>query len=251
MNRTGEKNYNSFGSKIIISKYRKNNDIDVYFPEYNWTKYNSEYKEFKNGTIRCPYEPRIFGIGYIGEGPYKTREGKEQTKIYKTWHAMIRRCYDKELHKKYPTYKDCEVCKEWHNFQEFAKWYNNNYYEIDNERMALDKDILIKGNKIYSPDTCVFVPQSINTLFIKHNADRGNLPIGVHYDKQHKKYRAQCRIKNSNQKTLGLYNTPEKAFLAYKKFKEQYVKQVADEYINLIPRSLYSAMINYKVEKKD
>ena len=87
---------------------------------------------------------------------------------------MLRRCYDEKLHKKYPTYIDCKVCEEWLNFQNFAKWYYNNYYEIENEKICLDKDILHKGNKIYSPDNCVFVPNNINVLFVKSDKSRGD-----------------------------------------------------------------------------
>ena len=65
---------------------------------------------------------------------------------------------------------DCSVYEGWHNFQNFAKWYEDNYYEIEEEQMHLDKDILVKGNKVYSPDTCVFVPETINGLFVKSNA---------------------------------------------------------------------------------
>ena len=71
IDRTGEEGYNKFGSKMIIKEYRKYSDIDVYFPEYNWTFKHAQYQSFKKGKIKCPYEPRTFGIGYLGEGKYK------------------------------------------------------------------------------------------------------------------------------------------------------------------------------------
>ena len=74
IDRTGEERLNNFGSKIVITRYGGATDIDVYFPEYNWTFKNSTYKEFKNGNIKCPYEKRVFGVGYIGEGKHKSRE---------------------------------------------------------------------------------------------------------------------------------------------------------------------------------
>ena len=134
------------------------------FPEYNWTLKHARYGNFIRRNIKCPYEPRTYGIGYLGEGKYKTRENGKLTKCYDTWHSMLERCYYPKYQEKYPTYKDCEVCESWHNFQAFAEWYNDNYYEIHGEVMCLDKDILIKGNKIYSPETCVFVPEKINNL---------------------------------------------------------------------------------------
>lgn len=174
VDRTGEVGYNTFGSKMVIVKYRKYSDIDVYFPEYNWIARNKEYRHFKKGNVRCPYERRIFNIGYLGEGKYKSKENGKNTRVYDTWHNMLQRCYDEKYQKKYPTYIGCEASEEFHNFQNFGDWNSKNYYEIEGEQMCLDKDILVKHNKIYSPETCVFVPQTINKLFTKRQNDRGN-----------------------------------------------------------------------------
>ena len=117
--------------------------------------------------------------------------------------------------------------------------------------MQLDKDILIKGNKVYSPDTCCFVPQSINSLFIKRDNDRGNYPVGVYYNKQNKKYQALCSTRAGRQKNLGSYTTPEEAFQAYKEFKEAFIKKTANDLIEDIPFNLYQAMISYEVDIDD
>ena len=253
--KTGEKNYNTFGSKMIIVGYRKYSDIDVYFPEYDWTFKNREYSKFKKGNIKCPYEKSVYGIGYLGEGEYKTKENGKPTRVYDTWKSMLQRCYDKKCQEKYPTYKDCKVCEEWLNFQNFAKWYEENYYEIEGERMHLDKDILIKHNKIYSPETCVFVPNTINVLFTKRQNDRGDSYIGTsHY--KNGKYRVQCGIINpgtgkSKQEYLGLYETQEKGFEVYKYYKERNIKEVADYYKEQIPQILYNALYDYEVEIDD
>ena len=167
---------------------------------------------------------------------------------------MLKRCYSGEYQKKEPTYKDCTVCKEWLNYSNFKKWYDDNYYEIDGERMALDKDILVKGNKTYSPETCVFVPQNINKLFIKSNKARGKYPIGVYKPNNANKYQVCCNIFNNGKsklKNLGYYNTIDDAFNAYKEFKEANIKQIADYYKEKIPNKLYEAMYNYKVEITD
>ena len=256
IDRTREINYNTFGSKMIITRYRKYSDIDIYFPEYDWTFKNSAYKEFKKGNIACPYEKRVYGVGYLGEGKYKAYENGKKTKCYRTWYDMLRRCYDEKNLKRNPTYIDSEVCDKWLNFQNFAKWFYENYYEIKGQKMCLDKDILYKGNKIYSPDTCVFVPHNINVLFTKRDNNRGKYPIGVCYHKQNEKFVATCRIydfkeNKSKNKYLGLYDTPEKAFEVYKQFKEKYIKEIAEYYKNLIPKKLYQAMYEYKVEITD
>ena len=79
IDRTGEEGYNNFGSKMVIKEYRKYSDIDVYFPEYDWTFEHVQYGKFKNGNIKCPYEPRYYGKGYLGEGKYKVSENGKLT----------------------------------------------------------------------------------------------------------------------------------------------------------------------------
>lgn len=248
--RTGEVSYNNFGSKMIIKEYRKTNDMDVFFPKYDYTKEHTSYNQFTRGTIACPYEARTFGIGYLGEGRHNALINGKRTKCYDVWRKMIERCYSSKYHDRQPTYIGCEVYHGWLNFQNFALWFEKNYYNIGDEQICLDKDILCKGNKIYSPDTCVFVPQTINNLFTKRDNSRGNYPVGVYYDKSMEKYKAQCNI-NIKKKFLGYYNTPEEAFQVYKNFKEQYIKEVAEEYKNVIPQKLYNAMVNYEVEIND
>ena len=237
-----------------IIEYRNAKDIDIYFPQYNWTFKHGRYSHFKEGSVICPYEKRFRGIGYLGEGEYKTRENNKETRCYHEWMKILQRCYDSSYQEKYPTYKDCIICEEWMCYQNFAEWYYNNYYTINNEKMEIDKDILCKGNKLYNPQTCIIVPQRINKLFTKSNKLRGDLPIGVYYNKQNKKYRSQIsKIENGKKQRvyLGLYNTPQEAFESYKKAKENYIKQVADEYKPYIPKELYDAMYNYKVEITD
>lgn len=255
IDRTGEENINTFGSKMVITDYRNRRDIDVYFPEYNWTFKNVNYGNFKNKQIKCPYEKRYYGVGYLGEGRHKMSENGKDTQCYKTWHHMLERCYDNKYKEKHPTYVGCQTYEKWHNFQEYSEWFNDNYYQIEGERMALDKDILYKGNKIYSPDTCIFVPQTINNLFIKHDKNRGNSCIGSTLRKNGK-YQVRCNIYDFNigkpkNEHLGVYDTQEKAFEVYKQFKEKYIKEVADYYKEQIPSKLYDALYNYEVEIND
>ena len=117
--------------------------------------------------------------------------------------------------------------------------------------MCLDKDILIKGNEIYSPETCIFVPQKINTLFCSSKSSRGSLPIGVTYEKRYDTYVARCNDGNKNTISLGSFNTPNEAFEKYKEYKECLIKSMADKYKLYIPKELYDAMYRYKVEIND
>lgn len=244
-NRLGEINYNKFGNKMEIIEYRDCKDIDIYFHKYNWVTKNKTYRDFKKGNVSCPYEPRLFNVGYMGVDKY---DSKKNNDAYVKWNSMLARCYDPKYIQKNPTYEGCEVCKEWHDFQNFTKWYYENYYKIDEEVMCLDKDILVKRNKVYSPETCVFVPNRINVLFVKSDSKRGNLPIGVAEYKYG--YRAYVSY-NRKQLKLGTFNTPHEAFLMYKLNKELVIQGIANEYKNKIPTKLYEALINYEVEEGD
>ena len=259
LNRVGEEGINNFGSKMIITKYNAFNDMEVYFPKYDWKVKHVQYGNFKIGNVKCPYEPRVYRVAYIGAGKYKPKENGRTTKCYEVWKNMLTRCYDAEYKKREPTYQGCEVCEEWHNFQTFSEWFHKNYYEIPNEIMCLDKDILNKGNKIYSPETCVFVPKNINNLFTKRNNDRGNYPIGVYYKKNINKFIAQCSDIDDygrKQRTyLGVFDNDKDAFKAYKSHKEKIIKETIDTYEGIIPEPTYSklknVMYNYKVEIND
>ena len=116
--------------------------------------------------------------------------------------------------------------------------------------MCLDKDILVKGNKCYSPETCSFVPKHINLLFVKGDATRGELPIGVTFHKQTGKYRALLCV-NGGKRHIGLYSTPEEAFYGYKAAKEAEIQRLADIYMDYIPEEVYEAMMEYEVEIDD
>ena len=254
IDRIGEESVNSFGIQMVITKYNGAKDIDVYFSEYNWTFEHAEYSSFKKGLIKCPYEPKVYGVGFIGDGKYKVSKNGKDTYEYDIWHDMIKRCYDPKYQEKHPTYKGCRVEDYLLNFQHMGKWINENYYEVPGERMHLDKDILCKGNKIYSRETCIFVPQRINNLFTKSDKARGKNPIGVS-DLPSGNYQARCRDGYGKYVTLGTYNSEEEAFQVYKNYKEKVIKETIDSYKGKIPEPFYSrlktAMYNYEVEIDD
>ena len=253
INRIGETSINNFGNKMTIIEYYNNKNSTIQF-DNGYISYNKKYIDFLRGKIKSPYDKSVYNIGYLGEGRFETTADNKPTIQYLYWKYMLMRCYDGEMIKKEPTYIGCTVCDDWLNFQNFAEWFDQNYYEIENERMCLDKDILVKRNKIYSPQNCVFVPIRINNLFTKCDARRGDLPIGVRYDKARNKYASGCNTylnKINKYINLGRFNNPIKAFEVYKEFKENHIKQVAEEYKLYIPKSLYDALYNYKVEITD
>ena len=254
--RIGEERLNNQGCPMKIIAYRKSNDIDVEFlDDFHYKIYNTRYRYFYIGNIKNPYFPDVCNVGITGI-KYPVRVDGNATKEYNTWHHMIQRCYYEKTQDKNPTYKDVTCCEEWllfenfyewlHSQENFEQWYNGNSYE-----WALDKDILIKRNKIYSPKTCCLVPKNVNSLFVKNDINRGELPIGVWKDSTNNKYKSACMNPiTKKSEWLGRHNTPTEAFNFYKIHKENIIKQVANiEYgKGNITKQCYNAMMNYKVE---
>lgn len=249
MSRIGEKIIDNYGVEMEIIEYINCKKIKVRFNDEHRAIINTRYDCFIDKRIKNPYRKSFQGVGYIGMGKYSSKD----TKIMNCWSNMLKRCY-KENGKDI-TYEDCYVCKEWHNFQNFAKWYEENYYEVDGKPTFLDKDILYKGNKIYSPETCVFVPRLINNLFTKRQNECGLYPIGVEPYKNTNKFISIISETHRYTKTkrthLGIRDTVEEVFYLYKIYKEKLIKDIADEYKNDIPKKLYYALYNYKVEITD
>ena len=136
----------------------------------------------KHGCRKC-YDAKkrigIIGIGIL-DVPINKHDEDEYRK-YVLWKNMIERVYSPHRQKSHPCYKDCLVCDEWKTFSIFKKWVENpeNDYQ---KGYHLDKDIIVKGNKVYSPQTCCFVPRELNALFTKRQNLRGKYPIGVTFD---------------------------------------------------------------------
>lgn len=209
--------------------------------------HNVEYAQIKRGNLHNPNHPNVCGVGYYGIGKYNYTNNQ---KIYTSWQNMIKRCYNEKIQEKQASYKDVIVCEEWKCFQNFAEWYEDNYNYETMQGWHIDKDILVKGNKIYSPETCCFVPLEINSLFVKNKKVRGGYPIGIH--KYKKRFVAQINKRDNKKRNhIGVFDTPEEAFQAYKVAKESRIKEVAEEYKDQIDPKVYEAMINWKVEITD
>ena len=168
----------------------------------------------------------------------------KKKKLSSTYWNMRARCYSEDYQKRNPKYVGCTVCPEWmDNKQTFYDWMKENYYTVDDDQMDLDKDILVKGNKIYSPDTCIFVPHVINSYF-------ENLTRKPVYLSTIGKYRMDIWIENRNI-SLGYFDSEEEAKMEFIKHKEAAILAKADMYKNKIPKELYDAMINWKIELSD
>lgn len=199
----------------------------------------------QQGAVKNPMLPSVFGKGYIGVGSYSTMNKR----AYSLWISMLARAYDDKFHQKHQTYSDVEVCKEWLNFQNFAKWcYSNkfiNYKDDKGRRYELDKDILVKGNKIYSPETCCFVPKDINLIF--SNSTR-TYPTGI--SKVNKGFVVYVNCYGVK-KYIGTYGNMVDAMEIYKKEKKEYMKDVADKWHDKLDPRMYEALVNYEIEVTD
>jgi hypothetical protein len=186
----------------------------------------------------------LSGIGYIGIGEYSSKDEK----LYNRWANMIRRCYSEATQNKHQTYIGCSVSKEWHNFQNFAEWYVAQ--NCPDETWQLDKDILVKDNKIYSSETCCLLPRDLNMLTQKRKRGEG-LPVGVTRHKD--KFRAQLRTDKweRGSEYLGLYLTKEDAFGAYLSAKKKRMYEKTKEWEHLLPPHVVTALLNYDVEITD
>jgi hypothetical protein len=220
-----------------IIKYIDSSDIIVEFQDEHKFKTQCTYNNFCRGILN-PYDQSTFKRGYIGEGKYVTRIGKDTTSNYRAWFSMMERCYSGKDRKYFLSYIGCSMCEEWWNFQTFCKWREDEWYTCGNERMHIDKDILIKGNKVYSPETCLLVPQRINMMFIEQPNKYG-LPSGISLT-QSGKYHAEY-----NAVRLGNFTTLEEAINAHDTAKRIHIKEVAVEYKDKIPRKVYDALLNW------
>lgn len=229
-----------------IIRYNGIYDITIEFQDEYKHQMDTYYGNFQIGQVKNPYDKTTFGVGYLGVGKYMAKENNKTTKIYAIWSKLICRCYDHKFQELHPAYIGCIVCKEWHNFQTFAKWYEENYFKVPNERTELDKDILIPRNKLYSPDTCLLVPQSLNLLFSRDTVDGRDLPMGI-LKQKHGKYVVNFTYKG-NKNYCGKIKSLEEACEKYIEYKEKCLKQIAKEIREYIPPRLYDILYNYKVE---
>ena len=250
-----EEKYNNRGDLMKIVEFNKKSEIIVEFQDEHKARVHTQYTNFTKGFVKNPYYPMVYGVGIVGD-KYKTvDENSKSTKEYMTWYHIIQRCFSSRLKEKQPAYKNIVCCNEWllyenfydwlHSQPNFDKWYSG-------KRWAVDKDILIKDSKIYSPETCCLIPQNVNCLFLKREAERGPYPIGVSYRKD--RFLASCHNPfTNNREELGYHVTPENAFNTYKLYKEDIIKRVAEiEFAaGNITEKCYVAMINYKVEITD
>lgn len=233
------------GYVVEVIEYINHKEVIIRFD--NGIQKSVQAGHLQRGVVKNPLHPSVCGVGYVGDGPHLVSVDRKATKTYDTWAKMIKRCYDTKCQERQPTYQGCSVCEEWHNFQNFAEWYYRQP-NANKKGFALDKDLITAGNKQYSPENCSLVPQRINNIILNNGAARGEWPQGVYYHKISNKYLARISIHEGASKHLGLYETPQEAFAAYKRGKEKFVKEQAEKYKDVLHPKVYENLMSYEVK---
>lgn len=199
----------------------------------------SAFIEIPTSKKAIAFRKIVHGVG-VNDAEYITNLSVDGKRVvcpyYDRWCGMLRRCYDAKFQEIHPTYKGCSVVKEWLTFSSFKEWMRRHEWKGNH----LDKDILSQGNKIYSPSTCLFVTQEINTLLTNHARGRGKYPQGVSFNKG--KYRARCNI-DGKSRFLGHFEDISMASAAYKDFKYALINQAALKQ----KEPLRSSLLAYKI----
>lgn len=233
---------NNKGCEGVVVKYLNASKILVEFLDENRYRNWFEARDIREGVFKNPFIPTVEGIGFIGDGVHNTRLNGKQCLVHKVWSDMFTRCYNKNTRKKWASYEGCTVHKEWHNFQNFAEWYKN--HKFYNKGYHLDKDILVRGNRVYSPETCCLVPPVVNlSVGIMVNY-KGEHDGGVSLDKRCNKYNSSIS-KFGKERYLGLYDNERDAFDVYNKAKKEYMRELAIAHKEAITSKVYEALYNW------
>ena len=231
-----------------ILKYNDSKNVEIQFLK---TGYETvvQLTNIKSGKVKDRYLPSVYNVGILGS-KYPSKVNGRNTKEYDLWHSMLQRCYSDNSKKKRPTYEGCECSENFKSYEYFYEWCHGQI-GFGVEGWHLDKDLLVKGNKVYSEDSCVFLPSEINSLLTKRTASRGEYLIGVSWYSKSKTFIAQVNKNKGKPEHLGYFKTEIEAFNAYKKAKEAFVKEQANKWKDQIDPRAYKALMNYQVEITD
>ena len=240
------KSLNSGDFKVL--KYNNAKDVEIQFVNTGFETV-ARLGDIRNGEVKDPYLTSVYGVGVVGT-KYPSMINGVQTKEYDLWKSMLRRCYSDKYQKKQPTYEGCQVSDKFKSYEYFYEWCNSQI-GFGNSGWHLDKDLLTKGNKVYSEDSCVFIPSEVNLVLTKRTASRGEYLIGVCWNKKASAFVARVNKNKGKPEHLGSFNTELEAFNAYKKAKENFIKEQAEKYKSQIDIRAYNALMNYEVNIDD
>ena len=240
------KSLNSGVFKIL--KYNGSKSVDVQFLKTGFETV-TQLGNIRKGEVKDPHYPSVYGVGILGT-KYPSRVNGVKTKEYELWTGMLVRCYSDAYKKKQPTYGGCEVSDKFKSYEYFYEWCHKQIgFGVDGNGnpFQLDKDLLVKGNKVYSENTCIFIPREINTLLTKRDSMRGDYLIGVCWSNTNKAFRATVSRNKGKREHLGYFKTEVEAFEAYKEAKESFIKEQASNWKSQIDERAYNALMSYTV----
>ena len=231
----------SKGREYVVEKYEHNRRVTIRFLDgTNYTTVTTA-QSVRDGTVKNKLAPVLYDRGFIGEGSYSY---KSHTKFYYFWTNMLCRCYNSEYQKRHPSYEGCQVSEEWYNFQTFASWCDSQFNALYKD-FHLDKDILQTGvNKIYSPNTCAFVPREVNSFLVR-STDTTKYQLGVSFHQISGLFAARIRVGNST-RSLGYFKKEEDAAARYLQAKEEKAVYLATKYRDVLTKNVYERLINWK-----
>lgn len=229
------------GGSVTVIDYANSRSVLVRHNDKHAFEVRLAASRLYDGGIKNPFKPAVQGVGYFGVGPFKARVDGKITPEYSAWQCMLRRCYNVNSHN---CYRNCSVDESWFCYQDFAKWYvSNEFYGLGYQ---LDKDILSKGSKIYSKDTCCLIPQELNTLLYDDAKNKGNYLTGVSYHGKSNKLQSRISI-NGAAVNLGLFDCEIEAHKAYVSAKENNVKETAIRLKSVIDKEVFDKLMNWTV----
>lgn len=234
-----------------VVKYINCDNILIAFQNPYPCTVKTTYRYFSSGGVKNPMFPNTYGAGYLGIGDYvATNTNGRFTPEYNSWRGMLDRLHGTSKNNR--CYHDCKISPDFYNFQLFAEWYKDNAFDCGNEKLDVDKDILIKNNKAYSSATCILVPSRINKMFIKRSNQISKYPPGV-YLMKNGKYQGRIWFDGKVVRS-DFFSNINDAFKFYKHNKERIIKNMADEYLSKypkFPKKIYNALYSYTVDFND
>ena len=195
---------------------------------------------------RVTVKPSVCGVG-LNDVIFETYIGGVLCWQYKLWSGLLERCFNEKFKGRNPTYMNVTCCDEWLSFANFLEWVNKEVdYSGKPDGMQLDKDILQKGNLIYAPEKCCFVPRAVNLLLTDRARRRGRWPLGVYFDNTKRKFVSMVKC-HGKTKHLGYFDNPEDASQAYKVAKEAQIKVVALEHREVLKSAVFESLMDWRI----
>lgn len=237
---------------LIVTKYVNHKEVYVKFLDTGYET-KAYFGNIKKGIVKDRSVPSVLGVGIVGDE--LTKVDGSCLKEYSLWQRLLERCYCEKFHVKYPTYLGCTASNGFKHFKIFKSWCQQQIgfgcLDDKGNHFELDKDLLIKGNKVYSEDTCCFIPREINVALIYNQTKKGNHPIGVSFSKVSNKFVAYVKKGEGSREYLGCFEDVSVAFLAYKEAKEAYLKELANKWKGKIDPRVYEALIGWEINIDD